>query len=636
MHVAPPLKKQRHLTSTSHPQSPVDIQTDRDASKHRSIGVRSNLAERYTRPINEDDILDINTAKITTDRGIIRNSRKISFGAVAAPSAEDVATDEGTDEDDEEDELDAFADTTTKADNAAQSEKELPVTGLGLTDVEDLRASERTRKDLCGNEVEEDDYSTDSGPAGTEDLHSFLAAEHNIRTGKDLRAGKVKDLEDDSRPALDSASEDELNNWDADISNLILKQGDDDSDSDREIIEGPILSLSKSTSTQKLANKSQDQLQTRRSLNNSSTSSSNVKPLTPRKSALDSASEAELNNWDADVSNVVLKQGDDDNDSDIEIIEGPILSPSKSTSLQKLANKSQDQLQTRRSLNNSSTSSSNVKPLTPRKSTSLAKSKTKRRDFTSKSSISGSGSESGAPYRSPNSPRRKQQRHPLPPETFVPPLPDPRAQFIITQALQQLSALVGTPWTPPHDSFILHTPSWRQESRCNPMFNTPTYHPYQYPYFYNPNLSLATLPPESPESVSSPEKSSHRPRKSSIAGSYSRGKRVSFKIDDDGSDDDDRPDSKNRVNLYSSPSKPPLRRAEAVREQRRQSFTLPSKGKGKAKAEAPDSDSSSEDPLDCGSDTKNGKSYSRGRTLGPKFGPPKDIKPRQDLKGKLI
>jgi len=106
-----------------------------------------------------------------------------------------------------------------------------------------------------------------------------------------------------------------------------------------------------------------------------------------------------------------------------------------------------------------------------------------------------------------------------------------------------------------------------------------------------------------------------------MARSYSRGKRVSFKIDDDGSGDDD---SKNRVNLYSSPSKPPLRRVEAVREQRRQNFTLPSKGKGKARAEAPDSDSSSEDPLNCGS----GKSYSRGRTPGPKFGPPKDIKRR--------
>ena len=591
MHVAP-LKKQRHLTSTPHPQSPVDIPKERDATKLRLIGVWSSLADRYTRPLDEDDMVNIITGKITTDRGVMRNSRKISFGAIAAPSAEDVTADEGTDEDEDEydtDELDAFADTISKADNAEQSEKELrvpPVTGLGLADADDLRAfleAERRRKDLCGNEVEEDDYSTDSGPAGTEDLHSFLEAEHNLRTGKDLHAGEVEDLEDDGRTALDSASEDELNNWHPDESNIVYP---------------------------------------------------------------------------------VLKQGDDDNDSDIEIIEGPILSPSKSTAMQKLANKSQDQLQTPRSLNNSSTPTSNVrmpssKPyilLTPRKFTSPAKSKTKRRDFTSKSSISGSGSESGASYRSPNphspnphspnphspnphspnprspnprssnprspnprspnprSPRRKQQRHPLPPETFMPPLPDPRAQIIITQAMQQLSALVDTPWTPPHDSFIPHTPSRRQQSRCNPMFNTPTYHPHPYPYFYNPNLSLATLPPESPESVSSPEKSSHRPRKSSMARSYSREKRVSFKIDD-GSGDDDRRDSKNRVNLYSSP-----RRVEAFREQRRSNFA-PSKDKGKARAEAPDSDSSSED---------NGKSHSRGRTPGLKFGPPKGIKRRED------
>ena len=139
---------------------------------------------------------------------------------------------------------------------------------------------------------------------------------------------------------------------------------------------------------------------------------------------------------------------------------------------------------------------------------------------------------------SPHRNHQQQQQHPL--EMFAPPIPDPRAQFIITQAMHQLSAL--TAWTPPLDSpFILHTPSRHHQSRrADSIFNTPI-HTHPYPYSYDPNLSLATSPPESsPEPISSPEKlssssSSHGPRKSSMARarSRSRTRRVSFNIDGD-------------------------------------------------------------------------------------------------------
>ena len=233
--------------------------------------------------------------------------------------------------------------------------------------------------------------------------------------------------------------------------------------------------------------------------------------------------------------------------------------------------------------------------------------------------------------------------------------------------MYQLSSLVGSPWTP-HDSYIPHTPSRRHQSRgANPIFNTP-YHPHPYPYSYDPNLSLATLPPESPESISSPEKLSRGPQKSSMvrAGSRSRGGRVSFKTDRDSDRDDD----------YSSPSKPRLRREVAserksttgpskgkgtaradseeseffeadrgsdqvddyskprsrreVREHK--STTMPSKRKGKARAETSDSESSPENPLNRRSERDDRKFYSRGRTPGPKIGLPKDIKPGHNSK----
>ena len=433
----------------------VDVQRERDASKLRLLDVWSSLAERHSRRLDEDDIVDIRTGKITTDRGFIRNSRKIDFGAIAAPTAGDIA-DEGTDEEEEDgydlDELDAFADTTSEVDNAELEQREMT-----LADAEDLRAfleAERTRRDLYGSEVEDDD--------NTEDLCAFLNAE---RKRKDICGSEVEE-DDYSTPDQDS------------------------------------------------------------------------------RTALDSGSEDELDNWDVDESNVVHhlpKQEDDD--SDIEIIEGPTPSPSKPTQ-RAVANKSQDQLQTPPSPNNASTSNvrtPSIRPyvlLTPRKSTTLAKSKTEKKS-TPKLSISDSESESGICYHypHPHPPRQKQQHHPPPPEEFVPPIPDPRAKLIITQAMQQLSALVGTPWTPPH----------------------------------------ATLPPESPESIFSPEKSLHERRKSCMTGSHSRGRRVSFKIDDDESGHDDR--GRGRVDVYTSPSKPPLRR-ETIREQGL-NFTKPSKGKGK-------------------------------------------------------
>jgi Centromere protein Scm3 len=518
----------------------VDVQRERDASKLRLLDVWSSLAERHTRRLDEDDIVNIRTGKITTDRGFIRNSRKIDFGAIAAPAVGDVA-DEDTDEDEyDTDELDAFADTTSEVDNAELEQREMT-----LADAEDLRAfleAERTRRDLYGSEVEDDDNA--------EDLCAFLDAE---RKRKDICGSEVEEdgystPDQDSRTALDSGSEDELDNWDVDESNAVYH---------------------------------------------------------------------------------LLQQKD--NDSDIEIIEGPTPSPLKPTQTV-VANKSQDQLQTPPSPNNTSTSNvrtPSIKPyvlLTPRKSTTFAKSKTEKQNFTPKLSISGSESESGSCYYypRPHSPRRKQRHHPPPPENFVPPVPDPRAQFIITQAVQQLSALAGT-WTRPHDSpFIPHTPPRPHQSRqANFTFNTPTYHPHPYPYSYNPNLSVATLPPESPESVFSPEKSLHKPRKSCMTRHHSRRRRVSFKIDDDELAHDDR--GRGRVDVYTSPSKPPLRR-EAIWEQGL-NFTKPSKGKGKARAEASDSESSSEDLLNSGSN-RDEEPYLRGRTPGPKIGPPKGIKRR--------
>jgi len=100
--------------------------------------------------------------------------------------------------------------------------------------------------------------------------------------------------------------------------------------------------------------------------------------------------------------------------------------------------------------------------------------------------------------------------------------------------MQQLSALVSGSWHSPHylENGAPQSPSRRGQSMqpASHMYSTPT-RP-GYPYVYDPNFSHATMPPESPECDSTPERLSGPRRKSLVYRSRSRGRRVSFKDDE--------------------------------------------------------------------------------------------------------
>ena len=486
----------------SRPPSPTDVQKERDSSKRRLLGIWASLADRYTRRIDEDDIVDIRTGEIMIDRGFIRKSRKLDFGAIAAPAAGDAIFDEGSDEEEEDeydlDELDAFADPTDEVD---VSEKDLrikpmpPMTTVSSADAEDLRAfleAERRRKHLCGSDVEVEEDSDQASDVEHE-IVNLISEDDCGSDVEEEEEDKNQASEDVEHEIVDLVSEDELDNWDVDESSIVIPK--------REHSDVP------------------ERHETLRK--------------SPRK----------------------RKRTPSDSDHD----ELPVYIPGS-------GNSSDSEQEYNRNLSHSH--HNNFQPAYH------------------------------YPYPHyhqsyPPSPQQQQQHHPPRPEMFPPPIPDPRAQFIITQAMHQLSALVGTPWTPPHDpSFIPHTPSRRHQSRrANSIFNTP-YHPHPYPYSYDPNLSHATLPPESsPESISSPEKfsSPSGPRKSSMAraGSRSIGRQVSFKIER----------GRDRVDVYDrdvSPSKPPPRREESPSNRGRE---------------------------------RNGdrKSYSRAQTPGPESGLPKGV-----------
>ena len=141
------------------------------------------------------------------DRGFIRISRTIDFGAIAAPAAGGTIVDEGDEDEYGLDELDAFADTTDEVDVTEiglRVKSVPPMTALNLADAEDLRTfleAERRRKHLCGSDVEVED-----------------SEEERVQN----QESEVVEPE-----IVDLVSEDELNNWDADESSVVVFKQDD-------------------------------------------------------------------------------------------------------------------------------------------------------------------------------------------------------------------------------------------------------------------------------------------------------------------------------------------------------------------------------------------------------------------------
>lgn len=180
--------------------------------------------------------------------------------------------------------------------------------------------------------------------------------------------------------------------------------------------------------------------------------------------------------------------------------------------------------------------------------------------------------------------------------------------------MQQLSALVSHPWIPPHQypENPVHTPSHRHHSRpSDRIFTTPTHHHHPYPYSYDPDLSRATLPPDSPD-VSSPEKANTSRRKSLVRRSRSRGRRVSFHIHDDGDYEEN--------DINSSPSE--KRSSNYV--DRSGYGGSPKSSKGKGRARTPYAASRERDADSDDLEYPRGRStmYARGQTPGPSFSSP--------------
>lgn len=215
----PAFANQTYHTVTANTDG-TDLHDARRASSFRVLNVWSQLAERYSRPLAEDDIVDLRTGDLVKDRNVIRSTpHQYDIGFFGdLDGTETATTDEGSD-----DELDAFAPGANISDELEMervSREGLdPVREMDPADAQDLREfleAESRRREEFGSEGEESlGREGMEGENGDDDSNldqtSDLDSDPNSDSKEDdsTYIVRVKDSND-----ADSSSDDELNIWD--------------------------------------------------------------------------------------------------------------------------------------------------------------------------------------------------------------------------------------------------------------------------------------------------------------------------------------------------------------------------------------------------------------------------------------
>ncbi|KAI0061705.1 hypothetical protein BV25DRAFT_1826431 [Artomyces pyxidatus] len=172
----------------------------------------SQLAERYTRALDEDDIIDLRSIDFVQDRGVVRShSAETRFGFMSAP---DEASSEGggaqTEGEDEFDEIDAFAPGAEIEEGLGEKlRRAMPPPGKDPADEDDLKEfleAEKRRQEKYGSLDE--GYDANGGPG---------------RRGKDIG-------EDEGESSGEEEEE-------VEVEVLEISSGSDDEDSEREAVD---------------------------------------------------------------------------------------------------------------------------------------------------------------------------------------------------------------------------------------------------------------------------------------------------------------------------------------------------------------------------------------------------------------
>ncbi|KAG2074743.1 hypothetical protein BDR04DRAFT_1115571 [Suillus decipiens] len=191
-------------------------------STHRVLNFWAQLAERYNKRLDEDDIVDLYSGTIISDRGVLKNGKDYDFGHCTPDDSQDDQDQEQEpneqDQDDDVDELDTLPIRRapgTDGTMASTSELLRAVPPLSATtdadDLDDFLEAEKRRRELLGDEDSEDEMSMEELAALREALHQLEEDEEKPET-----------IDSEHAAVTEDESEDELNSiWQHDEASAV-------------------------------------------------------------------------------------------------------------------------------------------------------------------------------------------------------------------------------------------------------------------------------------------------------------------------------------------------------------------------------------------------------------------------------
>ena len=247
--------------------SSADVNSARRASTLRVLNTWAQLAERYNKRLDEDDIIDLHRYVIIKDRGAVEGaSKEYHIGHFTqADSDQDYpdADQEDSEQDDDDNELPPSE--TATDDDAPISKKEL-LRGVpplsATTDAEDLREfleAEEKRRELAGDEEDDDDMSAEQLSALKKELEERVQKREAAIANRAREVASVEppvEGEVDTTPTRpstrvppsDDDSEDELAVWTHDESTAIYPVPRDESEQGVHEVEREVIELTDSDS----------------------------------------------------------------------------------------------------------------------------------------------------------------------------------------------------------------------------------------------------------------------------------------------------------------------------------------------------------------------------------------------------
>ncbi|KAG9315752.1 hypothetical protein JVU11DRAFT_3401 [Chiua virens] len=243
--------------------SSAEVNSARRASTLRVLNVWAQLAERYNKRLDEDDIVDLYSGAIIKDRGVVKGaSRDYHIGHFGQPDGEQDYPDadqdqEDSEQDDDDGELGALPPSETVTDDDAPISKTELLRGVpplsATTDAEDLREFLEAEKQRRVDEEDEDEMSPERLAALRKVLRERAQQKEAVSAERAQEAPSAENPQEgdvDATPTRPSTcvqlsndeSEDELAAWTHDESTAVYPVARDESEQDvlevaQEIIE---------------------------------------------------------------------------------------------------------------------------------------------------------------------------------------------------------------------------------------------------------------------------------------------------------------------------------------------------------------------------------------------------------------